>query len=167
MQTIKTVICTIGNLGRLCDLCKIHLRRKNLEGNSYQAESEISNTTLPMNIKTRICVQKWQLEPRNVSNYYFYYEEVVPFVMKIAISCFIRTSSVQNDTLNFVDATWICENRPTSENILFLSKTMPKKFIKCCNLILQYYIYQQMVKTLLWIFLRDIRDCFVSLCSHK
>ena len=38
--------------------------------------------------------------------------------MKIAFSCFLWTSSGQNYTLNFVDSTWKCENRPTSENIL-------------------------------------------------
>ena len=41
-----------------------------------------------MNIKTKICVQKWQLEHHNVSNYYFYYQKVVPFVAKNCIFLF-------------------------------------------------------------------------------
>ena len=72
-----------------------------------------------MNIRTKICVQKGQLEHHNVSNYYFYYQKVVPFVAKIAFFCFIWTSAGQNYTLNFVDATCKSENRPTSENTRF------------------------------------------------
>ena len=44
-----------------------------------------------MKLRTRICVQKWQLEHHNVSNYYFYYQKVVPFVAKIAFFCFLYT----------------------------------------------------------------------------
>ena len=43
-----------------------------------------------MNIKTRIYVQKWQLEHHNVSNHYFYYQKVVPFVTKIAFFWFLN-----------------------------------------------------------------------------
>ena len=71
-----------------------------------------------MKLKTRICVQKLQLEHHIASNYYFYCQKVVPFVTKIAFFCFLWTSSGQNYTLNFVDATWKHENRPTSENTL-------------------------------------------------
>ena len=42
-----------------------------------------------MNVKIKICVQKWQLEHHDVSNYYFYYQKIVPFVTKIAFSCFL------------------------------------------------------------------------------
>ena len=75
-----------------------------------------------MNIKIRICVQKWQ---REHPNYYFYYQKVVPFVTKIAFFCFLWTSSGQNGTLNFVDAACKCENRPTSENTLLCHIYLP------------------------------------------
>ena len=58
------------------------------------------------------------IEHHNVSNYYFYYQKVVPFVTKIAFFCVLWTSSGQNYTLNFVDETCKCQNRPTSENTL-------------------------------------------------
>ena len=48
-----------------------------------------------MSIEPRLCQQKWQLE-----NHY--------------------ASSGQNCTLNFINATWKCENRRTSENALLL-----------------------------------------------
>ena len=41
-----------------------------------------------MNIKTKICVQKWQLQHHNASNYYFSYQKVVPFVAKIVFAVF-------------------------------------------------------------------------------
>ena len=60
----------IENLARFCDIRKTPLRTKNLECNLYQAEFQITNTTLQMDIKPRIFQQKWQLEHHNVSNYY-------------------------------------------------------------------------------------------------
>ena len=60
----------------------------------------------------------------------FYYQKLVPFVAKIAFFCFLWTSSGQNYTLNFVDATWKHENRPTSENTLFAKEDSNRFYVQ-------------------------------------
>ena len=41
-----------------------------------------------MNIKTKVCVQKWQLEQNYVSNYYCYYPKVQHLLLKLHVSVF-------------------------------------------------------------------------------
>ena len=107
-----------------------------------------------------MCVQKWQLEHHRASNYYFYYQKVVLFVTKIAFLCFLWISSGQNYTLNFVDATCKCENRPTSENTLLVTDFYHFTILIYWHVLLQY-------ATLVPELISKIKSEFIKLTKNK